>query len=325
MNSTITRRSFIKQTGFGVAAASAAGVGISCEKPVKVVVEEMPRRILGKTGLEISQLSFGGGSQFLKNKDGDWELILEQALNLGINVFDTASSYQWGASMSSEQRFGKILSLHRDKIFISTKFDSRKPDEAMKEIEKSLTDMKTDYIDILLLHSVEKSEDLDDFADGIYPMMLKLKEEGVAKFIGFSSMNSAEKSRDLINRFDIDACILAMNPTKYGNFVEIALPAANAKNVGVFAMKVMRDIVGNKATAEELIAYALDKEGVASACIGHFGRNTLEENAAIIANRPDGKKVILYDGNELESRLAHISGPHALCWARPDYFDGKMC
>ena len=153
------------------------------------------------------------------------------------------------------------------------------------------------------MHSVEKSEALDVFADSVYPMLLKLKGQGVTKFIGFSSMNSAEKSRDLINRFDIDACILALNPTQYGNFAEIALPAARAKNVGVFAMKVMRNIVGKEASAEELIAYSLGQESVVSLCIGHVGMNNLLENAAIIAKIVSGKKVQRND-KEIESRLA---------------------
>ena len=75
-----------------------------------------------------------------------------------------------------------------------------------------------------------------------------MKEEGLTRFIGFSSMNSAEKSRDLIRRFDVDVCIIAMNPTQYGSFAQVALPAAREKNVGVFAMKVMRNIVGKEAT-----------------------------------------------------------------------------
>ena len=325
MENKITRRSFIKQTSVGAAAASISGLVLGCEESKVVSNPTLPTRILGKTSLKVSQLSFGGGSQFLKNKDGDWEPMLENAVKMGITIFDTASSYKWGASMSSEERFGKILPSYRDKILISTKFDARNPDEAMKEIEKSLIDMNTDYLDILMMHSVEKSEDLDEFAKGIYPMMLKLKEEGVTKFIGFSSMNSAEKSRELINRFDVDACILALNPTQYGDFAEVSLPAAREKNVGVLAMKVMRNIVGKDASAEELIAYALDKEGVSSACIGHYGMNVLEENAAIIADRMEGKKTNRYNGNELETRLAHLAGPHALCWARPDYFDGQMC
>lgn len=281
-------------------------------------------RVLGKTGLSISTLTFGGGSMFLKNRDGEWEAHLEKAVESGINMFDTASTYKWSSALSSEEKFGQILPKYRDRIYLSTKFSSRNPDEAMKEIEVSLRALKTDYLDLLLMHSVEKSEDLDAFGDGIYKMLLSLKEQGVARNIGFSSMNSAEKSRELINRFDIDACMLAMNPTQYGNFVEIALPAAMEKNVGVIAMKVMKNIVNKEATPAELLGYVLSKKGVSSAVIGHVGMETLVENIRIVKEF-DGNRLAQSDCIELEHRLAHLAGPHALSWARPGYYDGMMC
>ncbi len=316
----LTRRDFMKRSAAGMALASAAGL-TACTKKAEA---GLPKRPLGKTGLDVTTLTFGGGSQFLKNDDGAWEPILQRAVDMGITVFDTCTSYTFGASLSSEERFGIILSPIRDKVIISTKFESRNPDEAMREIEQSLARMKTDYIDILMMHSVEKSEDLDAFGQTIYPMMLKLKEEGVARHIGFSSMNSAEKSKELLERYDVDACILALNATKYGSFAPIALPVAAEKNVGVFAMKVMRDVVGNGATPDELIHYVLGLDGVTSGCIGHFGMQTLEDNARIVREVAMSQKASV-DPKEIESRLAHLAGPHALCWARHDYYDGKIC
>jgi len=314
----LTRRDFLKRTSSGIALASTMGLSACTHK-----VEKLTTRVLGKTGLKVPQLTFGGGSQFLKNKDGIWEPLLQRAVDLGIKVFDTCSSYKWGASLSSEERFGEILPAFRGKVIISTKFDSREPDKAMKEIEQSLTRLKTDYIDILMMHSVEKSEDLDDFGNTIYPMMKKLKEEGVARNIGFSSMNSAEKSKELLERYEVDACILAINATKYGSFVPVALPAATENNVGVFAMKVMRDVVGQGATPDELMTWALGQDGVVSACIGHVGMETLEDNVRIVKEMDTSKAHI--DFHKVESRLAHLAGPHALCWARDDYYDGKIC
>jgi len=321
----ISRRKFLHQSSVGVAALSALGFVNSCDKKTETKMNApMPMRVLGNTGLQVSQLAFGGGSQFLKNKDGAWEPLLERAIKLGINYFDTSCDYKWSASMSSEERYGMILPKYRDQVIIATKFSKRDVKEAMQQIETSLKRMKIEHVDVLMLHSVEPSEDLDAFEKGMYPQMLKLKEQGVAKFIGFSSMNSAEKSRDMIERFDLDVALLAMNPTKYGNFAQIALPAARKKNMGVLAMKVMRDIVGKKAKANELIDYALGQEGVASACIGHFGMKILEENVQIVQDIAAAKHARI-DRQELESRLAHLAGPHALCWARPDYYDGMVC
>jgi uncharacterized protein len=322
-----TRREFLKNSAVGVASLSAASMLLSCsDQEAAIKSAQVPKRILGKTGLEVPVLSFGGGSQFMKNEDGDWEKIMERALDLGINYFDTASSYSYRKSLHSEERFARILAPVRKKVIISTKFDARDVDGMMKEVETSLKHLDTDYIDILMIHSIEKSEDIDALDKGVYAKMRQLKEQGVARFIGFSSMNSAEKSKEFIEKLDPDACILAMNPTKYGDFAEVALPAARAKNTGVIAMKVMRNLVGvDGTTANELMHYAVTKPGVASAVIGHFGMNILEENATLVKDvvkNPSASKPS--NPRSLESRLASHAGPQTLCWARASYHDSEM-
>ncbi len=319
-----TRRRFLQNTALGLTAASGLGALSSCGKREQIVIPNpMPTRKLGRTGLDVSVLSFGGGSQFLKNENDVWEAMLERAIELGINYFDTSSGYQWGASMTSEERFGEILPKYREKIILSSKFEKRDVAECMKEIETSLKRMKTDYFDILLVHSIEESEDIAAFEKGMYKEMVKLKEEGTARHIGFSSMNSSQKSKELIEKLDLDMCILAMNPTKYGDFAQVALPTADDKNIGVVAMKVMRDIVGKDATPKELLTYALSQKGVASAVLGHIGIETLEENAKLAKEIAADQTA--FDCKALEKRLAHLAGPHVLCWARPDYYDGMMC
>ncbi|MBD3374743.1 hypothetical protein GF406_06905 [candidate division KSB1 bacterium] len=321
-----TRREFLKSSAVGVASLSAASILSSCSDQESTQSVQIPKRVLGKTGLEIPVLSFGGGSQFMKNEDGDWEKMMERALELGINYFDTASSYAYRKSLHSEERFARILAPIRDKVIISTKFDARDVDGMMKEVETSLKQLETDYIDILMIHSIEKSEDIDALDKGVYAKMRQLKEQGVARFLGFSSMNSAEKSKEFIEKLDPDACILAMNPTKYGDFAEVALPAARAKNTGVIAMKVMRNLVGvDGTTARELMQYAITKPGVSSAVIGHFGMDILEENAVIVndvINDPTVRK--LSSPHSLETRLAKHAGPQTLCWARAGYQDNTQ-
>ena len=153
----LSRRQFMK-TSAGIAAVSTGAIlGCSKNNAPLDTADALPTRVLGKTGLKIPTLSFGSGSQFLKNKDGDWQPMLERAIETGITLFDTASNYKFGAAMCSEERLGVFLPKYRDKVIISTKFDSRNPDEAMKEFETSLNYMKTDYVDMLLIHSIEPS------------------------------------------------------------------------------------------------------------------------------------------------------------------------
>jgi len=318
----ISRRKFVHYSAAGLAAASAGGlIGAGWKGTAG-----LPTRTFGATGMEVSLLAFGGGSQFLRNEDGAWEPMLERAVELGVNYFDTASSYQWDASMSSEERFGEVLSPIRDRVFIATKFSSRDPAAAMREFDRSLERMRTDYVDVLLIHAIVPEDDVATLESGVYAELRRLKEEGSVRFIGFSSMDSAERSREAIEELEFDVALLAMNPTRYGGFVTETLPAARSKDVGVMAMKAMRDIVGEAATPDELLRYALSQEGVASALIGHHGMSTLQENIEIVRAVMAATDVGMASPEraELESRLAALAGPHALCWACPGYTDGVV-
>jgi predicted aldo/keto reductase-like oxidoreductase len=114
-----------------------------------------------------------------------------------------------------------------------------------------------------------------------------------------------------------------MNATRYGDYAKVALPSAIKQNTGVIAMKVMRNIVGKDATAEELLEHAWGHEGVASVLVAHHGMEPLKENIRI-AQKYQGIRLTNTSRTELEARMAKYAGPHALCWARPEYNDGEL-
>ena len=91
--------------------------------------------------------------------------------------------------------------------------------------------------------------------------------------------------------------------------------------VSQLAQTTMRNIVGKEATAKELMEYNLDHEGVATNMIAHDGMNPLKDNIQLAQNY-QGQQLAYNHRQDLESRMAKYSGPHALCWARPDYVDG---
>ena len=322
-NKSISRRKFIGDAVKSSAAIAALGFMGSCS--LFDGKKSIPRRTLGKTGLEASILSFGGGSQFMKNMKGDWEKLMELAIDNGINLFDTAPSYSGfklpGQDMGSEERFGAILPKYRDKILLSTKLETRDPKKVKSEIQASLSSLKTDYIDIYLIHAIDDKDDVGDIEKGIYKEMQQLKKAGIVRYIGFSSMSSAQRSKDLLENLDIDVAMLAMNPTRYGDYAKVALPSAIKQKSGVIAIKAMRNIVGKEATAKELMEYNLDHEGVATNMIAHDGMNPLKDNIQLAQNY-QGQQLAYNHRQDLESRMAKYSGPHALCWARPGYVDG---
>ena len=327
-----SRREFITASVKGAAVISASGI-LSSEAFGKTPAPAaIPRRTLGRTGLSVSILSFGGGSQFLKNEDGVWEKLLQKAVDSGINLFDTAPEYtvanyfksgEVKKSLGSEERFGEILPPYRKNIHIITKIDGRDPDVAKKSVEDSLKFMKTDYLDALLIHAISDKDDVADLEKGVYSVVADLKRQGVAKFIGFSSMDSAERSRDLLQNLDFDIAMLAVNPTKYRNYAEIALPVAKEKGVGVIAIKAFRDIVGKTSTPSELLEYIWSHDEIAAAMVGHTGAKTLEENIRI-ATKYGKKSMTRTEKSDLEMRLASYAGPHALSWARPGYRDAGI-
>jgi predicted aldo/keto reductase-like oxidoreductase len=276
----------------------------------------MLKRVLGKTGMKVSVLSFGGGSQFLKNKDGDWEPLLQRAIDLGINYFDTHQNYK------TEERFGQLLPKYRKQVYIVTKFDPRDEAGAMKSFEGSLKRLKVDYVDALLLHALNKKDDLAAFEKTTWKRLQKLKSEGTVKFIGFSSMNSATASKNFIEQLNPDIALIAMNATRYAGFAKLALKPALKNNVGVIAMKTVRGLIGKKgATPKKLLQYVLDQEGVASAVVGHYGMKVLEENVRLVKEIIASKKMSPVAKKRLETAVAPLAGPHALPWARADYVD----
>lgn len=314
MKPTLSRRSFLQHSAVGLGAIGSLSTKAAA-------AGSLPKRVLGKTGLEVSILSFGGGSNFLKNKDGVWQPMIEKAIQQGITVFDTSAGYKFGNAVTSEERLGQILPQYRKSIILSTKIETRDVSAGMKEFETSMKSLKADYLDILLIHSIEPSEDIAALEKGLYKELIRLKDAKTVRFIGFSSMNSAEKSKEMIEKLPVDVCILAMNATKYGNFAKIALPVAREKNVGVIAMKVIRG-VEQSGTVPELLQYVWSQDGVGTAVIGHVGMQNLEENIQTALTFT--KKMTRRECEALEARVAHLAGPHALPWARPDYRDGMM-
>jgi len=152
--------------------------------------------------------------------------------------------------------------------------------------------------------------------------MQKLKSEGTAKFIGFSSMRSAAASKNFIEQLDPDIALVAMNATRYAGFAKLTLKPAVKKNVGVIAMKTVRGLVGRKGVkAVNLLQYVLDKEGVASAVVGHYGMDVLEENVKIVKQLAKRRKMTPAARKKLESACAPYANPNALAWARSDYRD----
>jgi uncharacterized protein len=317
MSNRIPRREFLRQSTALLSAVPILGQAAGKKQPV------LPRRTLGRTGMDVSVLAFGAGGFFQNIPDGEWEPVLQRALDLGINYFDGASAYHFNKNYPhSETRLGQVLPKYRKSIYVCTKLDERDPEKAKKELEECLKRLRMDYVDVLMAHGIrEKETDVASLEKGIYAQLRKWKEEGIARHIGFSSMmTDGPRIQQLIEVLDPDMVLIAINATKFGNVAGCAIPAARAKKSGFMAMKMLRDVVGKNATAKELLLYALTQPGVDSLCVGHSNLQELEENVRIVREFTMGRST--FDRKALEKRVAHLGTPEALGWARPDYRDG---
>jgi aryl-alcohol dehydrogenase-like predicted oxidoreductase len=265
----------------------------------------IPKRLLGKTGVEVTALILGGVSGMMQKPTSEFHPaeLANAALDAGINYFDTAPSYGAG---QSELNYGVVLAKRRNEVFLATKTGSRTYDGAMREVEESLKRLQTDHLDLLQVHSVSYNEDftLWNKPDGMMKAFYKLRDEKVTRFIGVTGHESAEAMNQAIDRFEFDTILTTFNPVpRRKPFRELLLPNAVRKNMGIIAMKIMGggegalatgnpsvkpangswywDVTPHQADASTLICYVLSLP-VSCADIGMKSLKELETNIAAV-------------------------------------------
>ena len=207
-------------------------------------------RTLGRTGLEISDISFG--SSRLREDQGD---LVQFALDRGINYFDSAYGYTGGVS---EQVLGKVLHGIRDKVVLVSKVENTADWPAsrmMAQLETSLKRLRTDYVDIYMAHAVNDIERLK--SPEWHAFIERAKRDGKIRFTGMSG-HAGQLIQCLDYALDqdmVDVVLCAYNfgqdPAFYERFTRSfnfvanqpdlprVLAKAKTKNVGVVAMKTL--------------------------------------------------------------------------------------
>lgn len=206
----------------------------------------MKKRTLGRTGLQVTELSLGG--LFVSKLGGQQEAsngAVARALELGVNYIDTAPTYA-DSEVVLGQAF-KSLGLGAKKPFyLSTKlggrpepFNPRDKDCLRKSVEISLKDLGTDTIDILYVHEPERPQQYDWWSDpeNVYGPVLdvldELKKSGVVRYTGIGGTTAYAMAR-LIRTGKFDVVLTAFNYSLLWREAEHEiLPAAKKANVGV--------------------------------------------------------------------------------------------
>ena len=162
---------------------------------------DLPRRQLGRTGLDVTMLGYGamelrGAPRARDISEGQAETVLNAVLDAGINYIDTSIDYGL-----SEERIGRYIGHRRDEYFLASKCGclvgappaprgERNPHVFTREnitagVEQSLRRMKTDYLDVVQFHSSPSKATLEEH--GALDALLELKEAGKVRFVGMSA------------------------------------------------------------------------------------------------------------------------------------------
>ncbi len=198
-------------------------------------------RRLGRTEARVSDISLGSG---VLTEESGGEALAREALDRGINYFDTSPDY---SGSSSERALGRAIGDRRDKLFLATKFCTRNghlpagsPVAAYIEaVEASLERLQTTYVDLVHVHSCDDIERLRD--PNLHEAFRQLRDAGKVRFLGVSTHtpNLEEVANFAIDDGRFDVLMLAYHHGAYPKLAEIIDRAAKA-DVGVVAMKTLK-------------------------------------------------------------------------------------
>jgi len=244
-------------------------------------------RRLGRTGWEVSDIVLGTGR--IRGEDG--ERIAREAIERGVNYFDTSPDY---SGAGSEEAMGRAIRGVRDRLFVATKFctpighlPEGTPVAKYKEaVEGSLRRLGTDYVDLCHIHSCDQVGRLMD--PNVHEAFDQLKQDGKVRFLGFSSHtpNLVEVATTAIDSGRFDVMMLAYHHGMWAPLGEIITRARREQDMGVVAMKTLKGAKHNGLAgfreqagsyAQAALKWTLSNPDVSCAVISFFELQHVDE------------------------------------------------
>jgi aryl-alcohol dehydrogenase-like predicted oxidoreductase len=201
----------------------------------------MKYNAMGKTGLLVSELSFGAaslGSEKKQIDDATSIRTVRAAIDLGINLLDVSPYY---GITRAEELLGRALEgIPRDRYILASKagrydidrFDFS-PERLRRSVEESLQRLKTDFLDILQLHDIENSP-LDYIIEESIPALLRLKEEGKTRFVGVTGYPLKIFER-VLDSVQLDTILSFCHYTLADASLKTLLPLLRRRGVGLIS------------------------------------------------------------------------------------------
>jgi 1-deoxyxylulose-5-phosphate synthase len=256
----MNRRKFITGAvaGMGAVYLAQRGLADSLDNPAGKV-EATDTVVLGKTGIRTSRLAMGTGTVGVggssnQTREGGLVRLLRTGYDRGLTFFDTADSY------GSHPEIAEAVSrLPREKVVIMTKCDSRDPKQAKDDIDRYRRELKTDYIDILLMHYIHDGDWTERYK-GVMDVFSEAKQKGVIRAHG-CSCHTIDALRAAAASPWVDVDLVRLNPI--GSHMDADPPTVisvikqmRAQGKGIIGMKILGQGAMRK-RQDEAIRFAL--------------------------------------------------------------------
>lgn len=250
--------------------------------------ESIPRKPLGRTGVQLSILGIGGYHLGTLGSAEEATQLVHEAVDAGINFFDNAWEYNQGRS---EEFMGQALQGLRDKVFLMTKVctHGRGKEVAMQQLEDSLKRLRTDHLDLWQIHEVIYYNDPDlHFAKGgVVEALTQAKKQGKVRFVGFTGhKHPSIHLRMLEHKYPFDTVQMPLNcfDGTYRSFEQQVLPEVQRRGMAALGMKSLggdgQPLLHGVVSVDEALRYAMSLP-VATTISGIDSLSVLRQNLAI--------------------------------------------
>jgi uncharacterized protein len=295
LSRAVNRRDVLKAIGLAGSAMALHGplqllyaAGASGDRLSPQVTDQLSRRPLGTTGVDVSMLALGGSHLGKAGSEREAIRIVHEAIDAGLTFMDNAWEYHEGRS---EEWMGRALEGRRHKAFLMTKVCTHGRDKrvAMEQLEQSLRRLRTDYLDLWQIHEVIYADDPDRHfaAGGAAEALLEAKQQGKVRFIGFTGHKDPGIHLKMLSHgFPFDTCQLPLNcfDGTFRSFEDDVLPILHRLGIAALGMKTLggngEAIKQGVVTAEECLCYVLSLP-IAAIVSGIDSIEVLRQNLAI--------------------------------------------
>lgn len=202
----------------------------------------MEKRVFGRTGLSTSILGFGG-FHLLEIPVAEASYLLNRYLDEGGNYIETAAGYGDG---ESERKIGQSVADRRCEFILATKSGDQSKEKFLASLNRSLQNLRTDYVDLMIMHAVGTMQELDEILapGGALEGALEAKKDGRIHHIGISMHGQPDVLIRALKEYPFEAVMTTINYYDHFNFPEIQdvlLPLAQETDTAVILMKPVAD------------------------------------------------------------------------------------